>query len=54
MAIAAEWPTPPDVFEYYRRSIEALAALKYSTAAAVPVGSRFEGMPQLLGAKEWS
>ncbi|HVC94762.1 MAG TPA: hypothetical protein VND64_13770, partial [Pirellulales bacterium] len=46
MAIASEWPTPPDIFEYYRRSIDALTALKLTTVGAVPVGSRFEGMPQ--------
>jgi hypothetical protein len=46
MAIASVWPSPPDIFEYYRRSIEALTALKLGTAGAVSVGSRFEGMTQ--------
>ncbi|HZT83351.1 MAG TPA: hypothetical protein VFA26_24180 [Gemmataceae bacterium] len=44
MTIAAEWPRPADILEYYRRSLEALDALKKALRAEVAPQSRFYGM----------
>ena len=44
MTIALHWPEPPQILEYYRRSLEALAALKTTLTSSVRVQSRFFGM----------